>query len=154
MSRYSTITAAEFNAAGGGFLVYLPSVDDVRMLSQSEYISWLNGAFSSESFKANIYTVANGFNITVANDGNASSDWRWIILRPETDLSTGTILLPPVADVADGQEILVTTTRQVASFTLNGNGASEVNGAPTVLAAGDRFKMKYNLQTKSWNGVV
>jgi hypothetical protein len=151
MSRYSPITAAELKAAVGSYLVYLANQDDVRQISQSEFLSYLQSLFTSEQLQKTIYTPANGFNIVVADDTYASTDWRWVVLRPSVTLATGTLVLPAPAEAADGQELLFTTKEEITALTVNGNGASEVNGAPTTLAAGANFRLKYESQSQSWN---
>ena len=91
-------------------------------------------------------TPANGFTLTIISDGQT----RWELLRPTGNLATGTIVLPLFTDAADGQEIKVTSTLQIAALTVNGNGATAVYGAPLVLAAEDFFTLRYNLLTLSW----
>lgn len=152
MSRYSPITSKELQAAAGSFLTYMASVDDVRQISQAEFLKYLQGLFTSEALKKTIYTPANGFNIYVTDDAHAPSDWRWVVLRPAALLSTGTLVLPSPSEAIDGQEILFTTSQQITTIAIDGNGAAEVNGVNTFLAAGAKFRLKYEAQTSSWNG--
>jgi hypothetical protein len=50
----------------------------------------------------------------------------------------------------DGTEVLVTTTQQITTFTLAANGAAQLYGAPTTLAAQDNFRVRFVQATNSW----
>jgi len=132
------------------FVVFSNNNGDSRKISAANLLEYFRTNLTAADYLTTISTPADGFNITVTQDGQD----RWELLRPTGSLATGTLVLPATAVAVDGQKILVTTTYQVASFTLNGNGATEVNGAPTVLAAGDTFTMQYNKQTTSWYKVA
>ena len=106
--------------------------------------------FTSPAFVTTITTPGDGFTITATQDATN----QWALLRPTGTLATGTFVLPAPAVCIDGQEILVTNTLQITSFTVNGNGATAVYGAPATLSAEDRFKLRYNALTTSWYGVV
>jgi hypothetical protein len=45
---------------------------------------------------------------------------------------------------------LITTTQQITAFTLNANGAAQLYGVPTTLAAEDHFRVRYFQSTNSW----
>jgi hypothetical protein len=132
------------------FVLYSNQNGDPRKLSAANLLEYIRTNLTDPDYITTISTPGDGFNITVEQDGQD----RWALLRPTGALTTGTLVLPAPAVAVDGQRILVTTTLQVATFTLNGNGATSVYGAPTVLAAGDSFEMKYNTQTTSWYKVA
>jgi hypothetical protein len=69
-------------------------------------------------------------------------------------LATGTITLPLNTGVADGTQVLVTTTQVITAFTLALNGAAASFGAPTTLAAGAFFTMRFYQATNSWYRVA
>jgi len=132
------------------FVIYSNQNGDARKLSSANLLEYIRTNLTDSDYITTISTPGDGFNITIEQDGQN----RWALLRPTGALTTGTLVLPAPAVAVDGQEILVTTTNQVATFTLSGNGATEVNGDPTVLAVGDSFTMKYNTQTTSWYKVA
>jgi hypothetical protein len=116
----------------------------------SGLMNYFRQTFTSPAFVTTIATPGDGFTITATQDATN----QWALLRPTGALATGTFVLPAPSVCIDGQEILVTTTLQITSFTVNGNGATSVYGAPATLAAEDRFKLRYNALTTSWYGVV
>lgn len=126
--------------------VYSSANGDARKLSLSNLLAWFQDSFTRQDFYKTILTPGDGFNETLEQTGFN----RWLVLRPTSALATGTIVLPAPSVATDGQEVLVTTTLQISSFTVNGNGATNVYGAPAVLAAEDKFKLRYELQTTSW----
>ena len=87
---------------------------------------------------------ATAFNILVAQNNT------WLIMTPDAAYATGTITLPASAGVDDKSEVLVVTTQQVTSLTVDGNGASAVIGAPSSLGASDAFRLRYDAQSLTW----
>ena len=148
INQLPTMSASQVSGADN-LPVYSSANGDARKLSLSALLSWFQDTFARQEFIKTISTPGDGFNITITQDGLN----HWALLRPTGGLATGTLVLPAPSVATDGQEVLVTTTYQIAGFTLNGNGASEVNGAPSVLASGDNFKMRYESQTTSWYAV-
>lgn len=73
----------------------------------------------------------------------------WLLLNPTSAFASGTIVLPAAADRIDRQIISVSCTQQINALTINGNGAT-VKGAPSVLAADDTFKLRYNSASTTW----
>jgi hypothetical protein len=51
--------------------------------------------------------------------------------------------------VLDKQEILVNTTQAITALTINANGATIV-GAPTTLAAGGFFRLRFDGVLDTW----
>ena len=146
MPQINQLPTASVLTGGDLLPIYSSQNGDARKLSLSALISFFQTTFTNTTFIENRNTPGDGFSIELVQDGQ----YAWLKLFPTTALATGTIILPATNVAADGQEILVTTTLQIASFTVNGNGASAVYGAPTVLAAEDSFKLKYDLLTTSW----
>jgi archaellum component FlaF (FlaF/FlaG flagellin family) len=89
---------------------------------------------------------ATGFTVNITNNGSDV----WLILTPTAGYAAGTIVLPPVADVVDKQEVSINCTQQVNALTVNGNGAIAVTGEPLVLAADDFFRLRYDLPSSTW----
>lgn len=119
---------------------------DYRLASLTVVMDWIKLAFASPDPLEQIATVADGFTTVVRQDGTSTR----LILLPTGNLATGTITLPLSTIATDGQEIVVTSSLQITSFTVNGNGATKVYGAPLVLAAEDNFTLQYNSTTNSW----
>ena len=88
--------------------------------------------------------TATAFTVTVGGVGQSA----WLVLTPTTAGFTGTITLPDVATVVDQQEFSVVTTNAV-SLTYSASGMT-VYGAPTDLAAGGSFTLRYDLVSKFW----
>jgi len=89
---------------------------------------------------------ATGFTVTVAPfvaGGNV-----WVILSPLAVYAAGTIVLP--SNPTNSQRVLLHTTQAVTSVTVSGNGAALVSGAPTSLAAGGFFQMRYDGVSRGW----
>lgn len=134
-------------ATGSDLLpIYSSSNGDARKMSLTTLMTYFRNTFTSPTVVTTISTPADGFTITLPDD----STNQWALIRQTVNCATGTVILPLVTNCADGQEIQVTTTLQVASFTVNGNGATAVYGAPLVLAAEDNFKLRFNITTLSW----
>lgn len=149
INQLPTVSSSEL-AGSDNLPVYSSANGDARKLSLTALISYFQNNFTNTSKIATITTPADGFTLTVQQDGQS----RWEILKPTGALATGTIVLPAPGVAADGQEILVTTSLQIASLTINGNGATAVFGAPSVLAAEDNFTLRYNQLSTSWYKVA
>lgn len=93
---------------------------------------------------------ASGFSVLVAPPTTGSDVWAQI--RPTATFAAGTVTLPAQASAVDGQRVLVTTTQTITALTVAGNGAS-VNGAPTTLAAGGWFELRFDGVFKDWSRV-
>lgn len=90
---------------------------------------------------------ATGFTVAVTTPTSGAS--MWLLLRPNATYATGTIVLPAVDTLAEGQEVAVSCTQIVTALTVSGNGAT-VSGAPTTLAAGGFFRMRYDRPSLTW----
>ena len=84
------------------------------------------------------------------NSPSSSLEIFWALLHPAGTLATGTIVLPLNTAVADGTEILMTSTQTITSLTVSLNGATAASGAPTTLTAGSFAKLRFYQATNSW----
>lgn len=73
----------------------------------------------------------------------------YLILNPVSGLSTGSIKLPERYSVQDAQEVAVACSQQIATLSVDGNGALVI-GAPNALAASGFFKLKYDKLSNTW----
>jgi hypothetical protein len=147
MATINQLSAASTVSGGDQLPVYSTSNGDARKLSINALLEYFQQSFASPTVATNIYTPSTGFNLTVPTP---VAQQQWMILQPVSGLATGTITLPLNTSTADGTEVLVTTTQQVSSFTLAGNGASNIYGSPTALTADDFFRVRYVQSTNSW----
>lgn len=137
------------NTVSGGdqLPVYSPNNGDARRTSISSLLQYFQQTFASPTLATNLYTPGTGFNQPVPTP---VSQQQWMLIQPAGTLASGTITLPLNTGTPDGTEVLVTTTQQITAFTLAPNGAANVYGAPTTLAAEDNFRMRYVQATNSW----
>ena len=136
--------------SGDMFAMASSNNSDYRLASLTTVLNWIKSSFSDPDPAEQIITPADGFNATVNQNGTSTR----LILLPTASLLTGTITLPINTVAVDGQEVVVTNSLQIASLTIAGNGATNVYGAPTVLAAEDNFTLKFNKTTNSWYKVA
>jgi hypothetical protein len=92
-------------------------------------------------------SAAGGFTVPALPAAPGGSVWAQITLTAPA--STGTVILPGIADRANGQEVLVTCTQAVTALTVSGSGAVTA-GAPTSLAANGFFRMRFDLVSNTW----
>lgn len=111
-------------------------------------LTWLQGELTTGGAHVSQYaSPTTGFSVQVVpfvEGGNT-----FLLLTPAGTLATGSIVLPSTATSDHGQEVLVHTTQAVTALTVNGNG-SAVSGAPTTLAAGGFFRLRFDRVLSSW----
>lgn len=127
--------------------VYSPNNGDARRLPISQLLQYFQQTFASPTLATNVYTPGTGFNLNVPTP---VAQQQWMLIQPAGTLALGTVTLPLNTQTPDGTEVLVTTTQQITGFTLAPNGAGNVYGAPTTLAAEDFFRMRFVQATNSW----
>lgn len=118
-------------------------------LPLSTLIQYFQLNFTNPTFEKSIVTAAEGQNVVLEDTGLN----RWLLLRPNTALASAGCVLPSPDMAADGQAIRITSTMQITTFTVDGNG-STVNGAPTALAADDAALLIFEKTTAAWYGLV
>lgn len=123
---------------------------DTRKLSLAQLSQWLLTYFASPEYASQFVVPGTGFNVAVQYNGSNV----WLLMQPAGSLATGTITLPLSSSTADGTEVLVTTTQQIAALTIGSNGATAVYGAPASLGAGDAFRLRFYRDTNSWYKVT
>lgn len=134
--------------SGGDQLpIYSPNNGDARRTPLSALLAYFQTTFAAPTLATNLYTPGTGFNVVVPTP---VSQQQWMVVQPAGTLASGTITLPLNTGTPDGMEVLVTTTQQITAFTLGGNGAAAVYGAPTTLAAEDFFRVRFVQATNSW----
>jgi hypothetical protein len=127
--------------SGGDLLpVYVSNNGDARKISISQLLQYFQQTFASPTMATSIFTPGTGFNVAVPTP---VSQQQWMLIQPAGTLAAGTVTLPLNTQTPDGTEILVTTTQQITAFTLAANGAAQLYGVPTTLAAQDNFRVRF-----------
>ena len=127
--------------------VFSQSNGDARKLSLTNFATWLSGQMTNSNNLVTQYAApsSGGFTVQVQDASNSV----WLILTPTGTLGSGLIKLPAKASSIDQQELLVNSTNEVTALTFDGNG-STVTGAPSTLAAGGFFRLRYDAVTSTW----
>ena len=133
--------------SGDQIPVYTPNNGDARRLPLSALLTYFQQQFASPTLATNVYTPTTGFSIGVPTP---VSQQQWVLLQPAGTLASGTVTLPLNTITPDGTEVLITTSQQITAFTLGANGAANLYGDPTTLAAEDFFRMRYVQSLNSW----
>jgi hypothetical protein len=144
LSRLTSLSTSDL------FMVWSASASDWRLAPYSVVLSAMADqlAIGGEFETQYSAPAATGFSVTVApttSGGNV-----WLLLTPVAGYAAGTIVLPALATLSDGQEVLVSCTQAVTTLTVSLNGATAANGAPTTLAANAFFRLKYDAVLSSW----
>ena len=132
---------------GDQLAVYTPNNGDARRMSLNTLLAFFQQQFAAPTLATNVYTPTTGFNIGVPTP---VSEQQWMLLQPAGTLASGTVTLPLNTATPDGTEVLITTSQQITAFTLGANGAANLYGDPTTLAAEDFFRMRYVQSLNSW----
>ena len=134
--------------SGGDLLpVYVPNNGDARKVSITQLLQYFQQTFAAPTMATNIFTPGTGFNVAVPTP---VAQQQWMLIQPAGTLALGTVTLPLNTQTPDGTEVLVTTTQQITGFTLAANGAAQLYGVPTTLAAQDNFRVRFVQATNSW----
>ena len=127
--------------------IYSCNNGDARKTSLNNLAVFLSSIITVTDSKITQYAAPNATGFVVSTYATSSSIW--LLLTPLAGYAAGTIVLPPLANCVDRQEVLVNTTQAVTALTIVGNGAS-VSGAPTTLAAGSSFRLRFDIVTSTW----
>ena len=133
--------------SGDQIPVYTPNNGDARRLPLSALLTYFQQQFASPTLATNVYTPTTGFNIAVPTP---VAQQQWMLLQPAGTLASGIVTLPLNTATPDGTEVLITTSQQITAFTLGANGAANLYGDPTTLAAEDFFRMRFVQSLNSW----
>ncbi len=153
MTTINNLTAVDTVAAGDAVPVYSASNGDARRAAMSVLLAYMqaNLVFPPASYVTQYSAPsATAFSVTITDGADDDTNVH-LILPPGGTYATGTIVLPPVAGLTDGQEVLVNCTQIVTTLTVSANGATAVTGEPATLAtANEFFRMKYDSPTSTW----
>lgn len=155
MTQINKLSALDQLAAGDNLPIFDTSNGDARKVSISVLLAYMqdNLTFPTVTGVPQFSTQyaspsSSGFSVTIAPPTAGNNVH--LILTPTAGYAAGTIVLPAVAAVVDKQEVLVNSTQQVTTLTVNGNGAVAVTGEPVSLGADDFFRLKYDIISQTW----
>lgn len=144
LSRVTSISTSDL------FMIWSSSAQDYRIAPFDVVMTALANQIATDGEIETQYSApaATGFSVTVAPsvDGNNV----WLLLTPVAGYAAGTVVLPALATLSDGQEVIVSTTQAITTLTVSLNGATAANGAPTTMAANAYFRLKYDATLSSW----
>lgn len=147
MPQINQLSAVSSLNLGDLLAIFSTNNGDARKASLSVLLDFIQENIGQVGFVTqNAVVSSSGFNVQVADNGSNI----WVILRPVADYAAGTITLPALANAVDGQEVKLFTTRQVTSFTVDGNGAVDVLGEPSTLVANGYFTLRFDASSNSW----
>lgn len=92
-------------------------------------------------------TPATGFTVSILPFQPGGSVFH--LLTPLAPLASGTIVLPLKDQCQHGQEVMVHSTQTITALTVDGNGAG-LSGAPTTLASGGFFRLRFDAVNEAW----
>lgn len=152
------LTALDSLVAADQLVVYSSANGDARRGSLTllaDYIQDLidagtvqvrNQFYTQYSAPSGNFTVA----IAASFDDADGSENVHLILTPTGTITTGAITLPAVANLVDGQRVLLNTTQIITNFSVGANGAADVIGEPSTLAANAFIELKWDAVTTNW----
>lgn len=154
MSRIIDLTAVDSLSTADNLPLYSSANGDARRTSLTTLLDFVetNINVNGTSFDTQYSAPAAGNTVQVgssADDADGSENV-WLILTPAGTLATLTIKLPLSTDAIHGQEILINCTQSVTTLSWDVNGASDIVGEPTTLAANAFLRLKYDSVTTNW----
>lgn len=131
--------------------LFSPTQDDTRAATLPQLAAYVQAKIEGipDETEYNIGS-GDGFAVTVLPVTIGGSVHARIALTAA--VATGTIILPGIDDRVQGQEVLVTCTKQVSALTINGNGAT-LSGAPTSIGPTTPFKLRFDSISTTWDKV-
>lgn len=154
MSRIIDLIALEALAAADNLPLYSSSNGDTRRASLTTLLAFLqdNLSLSGGSFATQYSAPAAGNTVQIASSASDAdgSENVHLILTPAGTLATLTLKLPLRTNAVDKQEILVNCTQIVTTLSWDANGAGDIVGEPTTLAANGFLRLKFDAVTTNW----
>lgn len=148
MTTINKLTRTDTVSAGDVVPVYVQNQGDARGAAMSVILAYIQAGLEisgSDFIMQYAIPTLNGFSVQVTDSAQNTH----LILAPTGTFATGTIILPNVANLISGQQIMVTATQSVGTLTINPNGASVI-GQPTTLGINDTFILKYDKDSTLW----
>lgn len=113
-----------------------------------ELLAQIDKAYEGAAFSAATqYAAPNATGFTINVTPPSPGFNVFLLITPISTLAAGTIFMP--ANPVDRQEVFAHCTTLITALTINGNG-SNLSGAPTTIAAGGFFRMRYDKVLGTW----
>lgn len=140
----------ETDALGVGdqFVLYKGNCTDFRSIPQDVIMEWILSNLPDTKPIAAVIQLFNpnaDFNVLV--DNNISGTY--LVINPSVQITNGTITLPPILNLTDGQEVFVTSSKQITNLTISGNGAALI-GMPITIGLSGFFKLRFDKTSQTW----
>lgn len=148
MTDINNLTQNDTVSDSDQFPIWSGSNGATRKVSASAVATYIESKISNGYATQYAQQTADGFNQAVTPPVDGASVF--MILTATVPLTTGVIELPAPTTLIDGQELMVSCTPAIASIFVDVNGALGSVGAPTSLAAGSFFRMRYDLVEQTW----
>lgn len=159
MTTINNLSALDSLTAADLLVLYSSANSDARRATLTTLLSFLqdqldDGSLTApgSSFDTQYSAPSGNFTLAVASSSSDAdgSENVHVILTPTGTITTGAITLPAVANLVDKQEVLLNTTQAVTNFSVGANGAADVIGEPSTLAANAFLRLKYDAVTTNW----
>lgn len=154
MPKMSVVAYLADPSAADNVLLWLSNADDWRRTSLTDLATALQPLLNlPQQYPEFVTQYAQPSVSPMSLSVTTGDDNIYLLITPTVTIAVATISMPAAATCRDHQEVLVHTTRQLTSLTVDPNGALGVDGAPTTLAAGSFFRMRYDAPMNSWHRV-
>lgn len=148
MTTINKLTRTDTVSAGDVVPVYVQNQGDARGAAMSVILAYIQAGLEisgSDFIMQYAIPTLNGFSVQITDNAQNTH----LILAPTGTFASGTIILPNVANLISGQQVMVTATQSVGALTINPNGASVI-GQPTTLGINDTFILKFDEGSALW----
>ncbi|HAV4987981.1 TPA: transcriptional regulator [Acinetobacter nosocomialis] len=140
----------ETDALGVGdqFVLYKGNCTDFRSVPQDVIMEWVLSNLPDTKPTAAVIQLFNpnaDFNVLVDNNILGT----YLVVNPSVQITNGIITLPPILDLTDGQEVFVTSSKQITNLTIAGNGAALI-GMPITIGLAGFFKLRFDKTSQTW----
>ena len=147
MSTINRLSSVDALQSGDLMPIWDSSNGDTRKASMTTLLAYIQASFADPDYTTRIVApAASGWNVDVGDTGTST----FLIINPVADYALGSVSLPPATSTANGQEITVLCTKNVAAFSATSSGAT-VTGLPLNLAAYSAFKLRYSTSQLTWH---
>ena len=134
-------------SSGDQLPIYTPNNGDARRLPISALLQYFQQTFAAPTVATTFITPGTGFNYAIPAP---VSQAQWILIQPAGALAAGTVTLPLNTGTPDGTDVMITSTQQINALTIAINGAAQIYGTVTSIAAGGFVKFRYYQASNSW----
>lgn len=152
MATINQLSAVDTLAAGDQIPVYDSSNGDARKASMTVMQAFMQDNLTFGEDFIPIFTIVGTTDIIGVITANLTAvDYNVHVIITDASFPLGFIVAFPTTPI-DKQEMLFNTTNAIASITAADPQPTTV-GYPSSLAAGGFFRMKYDLNSDTWNRV-